>query len=67
MSIDRVMRFTKSQMTLLIKKINKRKQHERDFQISIHGGKPRKKGLNVQGAIPIEHVIENQQKNKKTI
>ena len=46
-------------MVLLINKINKRKENEIEFQKALHGIKPKgKKGLNTEGAIPIEDVID---------
>lgn len=45
-------------MVLLINKINKRKSNEYEFQKALHGIKPESKGLNIEGAIPIEDVVD---------
>jgi hypothetical protein len=67
MKIKDIIKLTKSQILLLVEKIKKRIKRNQDFQISLHGGKPKNEGLNVKGATPIEHVIENQINDKKTI
>lgn len=59
------MNLTKSQITLFLNKITKRKEQENEFQKALHGIKPEQKGLNVAGAIPIEDIIDGSNTNLK--
>jgi hypothetical protein len=57
-SIEYCMNLTKGQIALFINKINKRRTDDINFQKAIHGIKPDNKGLNLDGAIPIEDILD---------
>jgi hypothetical protein len=59
-SLEYCMNLTKGQITLFINKINKRRLEDINFQKAIHGIKPDKKGLNLEGAVPIEDILDKQ-------
>jgi hypothetical protein len=52
------MNLTKGQIALFINKINKRMTDDINFQKAIHGIKPDKRGLNLDGAVPIEDILD---------
>jgi hypothetical protein len=52
------MNLTKGQIALFINKINKRRTDDINFQKAIHGIKPDKRGLNLDGAVPIEDILD---------
>ena len=49
---------TRGQIALFINKIKKRKTNEYEFQKNIHGIQTEQKGLNLNGAVPIEDVLD---------
>ena len=52
------MELTRGQIALFINKINKRRTDDINFQKAIHGIKPDKRGLNLDGAVPIEDILD---------
>jgi len=54
------MELTRGQIALFINKINKRRLEDINFQKAIHGMKPERKGLNLDGAVPIEDILDKQ-------
>lgn len=52
---------------MFYEKIMKRIERNREFEISVHGGKTKSKGLNVNGAVAIEEVIEKNENKKNAL
>jgi len=62
MSISDVRALTREQMFLFIDKINDREEDKLKNEVHLHGGKWKSKGLDTDGAIPIEDMIDSQKK-----
>lgn len=62
MSISDVRSLTREQMFLFIDKISDREEDKLKNEVHLHGGKWKSKGLDTDGAIPIEELIESDKK-----
>lgn len=69
MSINDVRKLTREQMFLFIEKIQDRKEDQLKNEVHLHGGKWKHNGLDTDGAVPIEDIIDSQKKlrNKTTM
>lgn len=66
MSILDVRKLTREQMFLFVNKIHDRKEDELKNEVRLHGGEWKDKRLNVDGAIPIEDIMDSNKKIGKT-
>lgn len=62
MSILDVRKLTREQMFLFLEKIRDRKEDQLKNEVHLHGGKWNHKGLDIDGAIPIETIMDNNKK-----
>jgi len=62
MSILDVRKLTREQMFLFIEKIRDRKEDNLKNEVHLHGGKWKTNGLDTDGAVPIEDIIDSQKK-----
>jgi len=62
MSIMDVRKLTREQMFLFIDKIHDREEDKLKNEVHLHGGKWKSQGLDTDGAIPIEDIIESDKK-----
>lgn len=62
MSILDVRKLTREQMFLFMDKIHDRKEDQLKNEVHLHGGKWKSKGLDTDGAVPIEDILDHQKK-----
>jgi len=62
MSIMDIRKLTREQIFLFIDKINDREEDKLKNEVHLHGGKWKSQGLDTDGAIPIEDIIESDKK-----
>jgi len=61
--LDYIMGLTRNQLVLFKEKIEDRVMEERKFQANLHNMKIKGKGLDMDGAIPIESIIDSGKTN----
>jgi len=65
-SVEYIRKMTRAQIFMFLEKISDRKGEDYKFHAKIHGAY-KEKGLNTDGAIPIEDILDEDPKNKRLL